>query len=564
MKSTRSRPPAHGLIAARFGMTGGAQLVAMITWIGRHIHSATALVVAMCWCFAIASCDGRSKSTAECKVQPEDDDNYCGCARVPCQVGTKCFQGHCCQPTLVGEGLTDPARCGCQFVCEPGVLCINSQCCDPTTASSQSNCGCEEDCSVRGPSFLCTQDATTLKYACTWTAGYDDPNNCGAQGNVCAPHEHCSQGECKCNPADTYYAYNNENCGCTGISCPLDAHCSNATCVCFDANKVFCEGVCVKQDDCFCDKAKHQNDTLDCNCTGPCAGGNRCENGACVCDDAQHSTNSQQCGCPPVACNTLNGEICSGGACVCPPQYASDNINCGCSGNSCDVAYGWNCDGGICACAPQANAANNLNCGCTGTMCNTQIGETCIGGVCACSTSHLTDPENCGCPGVTCQTEYGETCVGGVCTCGPGCGKCIDLPDLTLFPLNHVGGDTEFNGHGPFVTVQIVISNPQDGILSVEACINMIETEPNWTEGDLCVTELVPYAGGDIVGPKDFLVKYTDNNHAWDDAMSKASSLVQNPAVLGVTCQGDLDNSNDLCCAGCWVQMGCLMVNPSP
>jgi len=148
------------------------------------------------------------------------------------------------------------------------------------------------------------------------------------------------------------------------------------------------------------------------------------------------------------------GEVCSGGECMCPEgltqcgdgcvDLATDSLNCGecaseCLSEQSCVEGGCLCPGGEMQCSSACVDASSdpLNCGECGTACLPEA--SCIAGDCACPGSEAVcgeecvdlgaDPLHCGTCGNACLSD--QSCSGGACVCPGGeavCGEeCVDL-----------------------------------------------------------------------------------------------------------------------------------------
>ena len=149
-----------------------------------------------------------------------------------------------------------------------------------------------------------------------------------------------------------------------------------------------------------------------------------------------------------------NGEICSGGECMCPEgltqcgdgcvDLATDSLNCGecaseCLAEQSCVEGGCLCPGAEMQCSSECVdvSSDPLNCGDCGTACLPEA--SCIAGDCACPGGESVcgeecvdlgaDPLHCGACGTACLSE--QSCSGGACVCPGGeavCGEeCVDL-----------------------------------------------------------------------------------------------------------------------------------------
>lgn len=371
---------------------------------------------------------GLQRAIEECKQSGAalngslDNDASCGCDGNPCDAGSKCFHGTCCNPL---EHASDPTACGCAAACAEGELCKDSACCNPATASSTTNCGCQGPC---GDNEACVlRDGA---YACECDPELHTTNDlkCGC-GKACANTEACqplSEEEkakeqtgavaaCRCNPSDPDAKSNPNNCGCRG-KLPDDAVCVDGIPQCVDADEVWCNKQCIPKSECLCVPEEHIYDDANCGCEAPCGPGDRCvpcsEGEGCVakceCDPEKHFADDDNCGCAE-ACDIAAGFSCQNKKCECDPGNYDNPNNCNCSAQ-CDAGSGEGCINKICQCA---DPDNPKNCGCTGIACNVAAGEACINQVCQCANPN--DPKNCGCTGVPCADN--EKCVNNVCYC---------------------------------------------------------------------------------------------------------------------------------------------------
>jgi hypothetical protein len=138
---------------------------------------------------------------------------------------------------------------------------------------------------------------------------------------------------------------------------------------------------------------------------------------------------------------------------------------------------------------------------------------------------------------------------------------CFDTT-LQLFPLSLTDGDGEFNGHGPSVTVTVDAEYEAPGSVRVTACVDMKETQSDWTTGHLCKHE--SYAIDGLIGVSEdaFEAGYVDHDHELD-TLESSDVFDASPLVASVRCQGD-HAGNDICsdsgCARCQVELGCIQV----
>ena len=141
---------------------------------------------------------------------------------------------------------------------------------------------------------------------------------------------------------------------------------------------------------------------------------------------------------------------------------------------------------------------------------------------------------------------------------------CFGSAKISVFPLDLTEGDSEFEGHGPSVSVTVNAAR-DGGSIRVEACVDMKETQSDWTTGHACKTKSFPVDGLLGLDPDPFEAGYVDSDHE-TDALESSDVFDSSPLVEKVTCRGDRDG-DDVCgdsgCAGCDVQLGCIEVHVS-
>jgi hypothetical protein len=302
----------------------------------------------------------------------------------------------------------------------------------------------------------------------------NDPQNCGACGNVCGDGTCCSNGSCVslCGEGQTWcdgecvdLRDDSNSCGTCDAVCGDGTCCNQATCASLcPQGQVWCGNHCVDLN----------NDSANCgSCSNTCGDGTCCNGGACasVCGPGRVFCNGQcvdfqndsaNCGACGAACG--DGSCCDAGTCAafCPAgrvlcgtecvDLADDSANCGACGHAC--GDGSCCNAGTCASECPAGRVfcngqcvdlqdDSANCGACGNSCGASgccsagacaslcaAGTTLCGGLCY---DTQNDPSNCGTCGNVCASD--SVCTAGACVTCPGHGsnraecsnRCVNL-----------------------------------------------------------------------------------------------------------------------------------------
>lgn len=523
----------------------------------------------------------------------------CGACDRACLSGQICVTGECRCP----EG---------EILC--GDRCVSGS--SPETCGSCTNrCGAEQACAAG--TCTCAGGRAACGELCVSTA--TDPLHCGRCGNRCPGELACIAGACGCDGGRSACGER-----CFDLSSDT-SNCGRCANVCGAGNLCVagaCQRDCGAQSRCvvggreYC--ATLDNDVTNCGACGRrCGASETCTAGACRClagftacgasGCVDTLTDRNHCG----ACGRAVGpaQSCSGGRAVCPAglsvcgtecvNLGADNANCGACGARCDAPR--SCSGGACSCAGGrtfcsgacVDTASSLShCGGCGRGCDlANAQETCAGGVCTltscnpnwgncdgssangCETNLLTDAAHCGrCGTPTAPCRAGMLCSGGACVCPPGttdcgdtcrssCIRCFTPPALSIHPLRLIEGDSEFNGHGPDVTVTVNFYRSTTYIRAT-AQVYMRETVSDWTTGTSAPAfGGLPDAFRYTVSNSSFrtpsgvllssgsvgaVIRYRDTNHGCDDASAAGVSGTGASYIRSVTCVGDTDGS-DIC-----------------
>lgn len=306
----------------------------------------------------------------KCSTNLASDRDNCGecgnsCAvQAPSSVRLECVEGQCtalcpldrlnCNG-VIDDGcetnpLTDPKHCGgCGLACAPGVACIDGTCgCPPgkvacngscvDLASDDAHCGaCGVDCTSNQPDAASPPDnmfygcgngtCNTLKCRGSWAncngdlsdgcevnlaardaSGFNDPNNCGGCGVVCAPGKKCFEifgtgtVKCQCPAGETVCGAGScadlqsdpNNCGSCGYRCGgippygqgMRATCDRGRCaLACDDGRSDCNGNI--EDGCEADLLRDPRNCGGCGISCDVAAGQPCVNGACVTEECE-------------------------------------------------------------------------------------------------------------------------------------------------------------------------------------------------------------------------------------------------------------------------------------
>lgn len=102
----------------------------------------------------------------------------------------------------------------------------------------------------------------------------------------------------------------------------------------------------------------------------------------------------------------------------------------------------------------------------------------------------------------------------------------------------HVGGDAEYDGHGPSVSLQVELSVFNGNELWAAVYMDALETKSNWTHASGTAWYRLYTASRpivEVVGPVDFGHTYTDTDHAHDIFSFAPDSLVNKLDYVGDT-----------------------------
>ena len=136
---------------------------------------------------------------------------------------------------------------------------------------------------------------------------------------------------------------------------------------------------------------------------------------------------------------------------------------------------------------------------------------------------------------------------------------------LTVADLTLTEGDDEFDGNGPVVTITVEATATPTNVV-IEACVQMRETQSDWSTGSRCVQGTVEVPNGGLVSATSFSAEYTDTDHETDNVFNEATSLTPaDELVVSAQCVGDTSGA-DICaetngdCSMCLFTLGCFVV----
>lgn len=141
-------------------------------------------------------------------------------------------------------------------------------------------------------------------------------------------------------------------------------------------------------------------------------------------------------------------------------------------------------------------------------------------------------------------------------------GTSLTVGDLTLLE-----GDAEFDGNGPIVTTTVELDATPTEVV-IEACVQMRETQSDWSTGSRCDQLVVDVPNSGLAGITDFSAQYTDTDHEADNVFSEADEI-DDPGklIINLQCVGDTQG-DDICettngdCSMCLFTLGCFDVLP--
>lgn len=135
-------------------------------------------------------------------------------------------------------------------------------------------------------------------------------------------------------------------------------------------------------------------------------------------------------------------------------------------------------------------------------------------------------------------------------------------PMLSFYVPPHTGGDREFKGHGPVMTITVDLMVVNDNELYAAVYIDALETKRDWTHASGTAHQFVYRAPRRIISvgpPTHFEHTYTDTDHARD----VFTFPPQSSAVKMLTCVGDTSGDEAGTRTGCEVELHPITVTLS-
>ena len=161
--------------------------------------------------------------------------------------------------------------------------------------------------------------------------------------------------------------------------------------------------------------------------------------------------------------------------------------------------------------------------------------------------------------------QYGEF-VARKCDIKPKGEFILNVPDLTRLCPDHIGGDRDFNGHGPITNFKVSIFSDGNSIYAKVFC-DWVETQSDYTHGVFNRDILIGHIPDDlkvleILSPKEINWNYTDNNghEAEGNSFNEDVSPIKYVSIMGDT--GDDDDLSFNC--GIFMNTGILRIQFYP
>ncbi len=140
-------------------------------------------------------------------------------------------------------------------------------------------------------------------------------------------------------------------------------------------------------------------------------------------------------------------------------------------------------------------------------------------------------------------------CCNGIFKTAPWCQEDYGYTpsSITLLCPTHIGGDREFDGHGPNVKASAALSIKNEKEIWVTLYLHAKETKSDWTEAEgRWERKLWSAPTGkiivDIDTDKSSEASYTDTDHSLDRPSVQGGSLVSAFEIMGDTSGNDVGN----------------------